>query len=173
MSHVIDSIATEEEAQAFASRLLEQLSGLEGIRRAKRQHSGMLYYSPNLMQLKAHQSKARTICYVGGNRAGKSTLGAMELSYHLTRKYPPWFPRERRFRYPIKAAISATEFPVIQRVIEPKVRQYLPNDFYRIERSNRYMSRIICKDGSLCDILTSEMKDEAYESADWDFVWCE
>lgn len=123
------------------------------------------------MQKQAHACDARTIIYVGGNRSGKSTLGVTELSYHLTRQYPSWFSKVRRFKRPIKAFVSATDFPVVQRVIEPKIKQYLPSDYYHVERSNKYLSRIYCIDGSTVDILTGEMKDESYESADWDFGW--
>ena len=133
---------------------------------------GMDFYDPNANQLKAHKSLARTILFCGGNRSGKSTFGAMELCFHLTRKYPDWYPISKRYKHPIKAVISATEFPIVSRVIEPKLVQYLPRGYYKFQRTmGKYLSRIICEDGSTVDILTSEMKNEAYESADWDFAW--
>ena len=95
----------------------------ELIRRHR--ENGIAYYVPNPMQHKAHLSTAKTICYSGGNRSGKSTFGAVELVWHLTREYPDWYPQERRFHGPIKAAVVATEFPIVQRVIEPKLLMYL------------------------------------------------
>lgn len=104
--------------------------------------------------------------------SGKSTYGAMELCYHLTGNYPDWYPKGRRLRQPIKAVISATTFAMVQRVIEPKLTSLLPLGFYRYKRSPQgYLTRITCKNGSVCDILTLEMGDMAYESADFDFVW--
>lgn len=153
-------------------QLLARLEQLDRTREAMRKNRGMDFYVPNQMQFKAHQSLARTVLYVGGNRAGKSTFGAMELCFHLTRKYPDWYPLGRRFKKPIKAVISATEYPVVDRVIEPKIKDLLPKDYYKIVRtSQQHMSRILCVDGSMVDVLTSEMDDEAYESADWDFAW--
>ena len=139
----------------------------------RRREEGMAFYAPNAMQLKAHRSEAKTILYVGGNRAGKSTFGAMELCFHLTRQYPDWFPMSRRFTRPIKAVIVATEFPIIERVIEPKLFSYLPSHY--IARARRtpqsYLSRLTCTDGSTIDFLTNEMDDMAFESADWDIYW--
>lgn len=154
--------------------LLAELEMLESVTAERRKASGMQYYTPNPMQQKAHQCESRTILYCGGNRAGKSTFGCLELCFHLTRQYPDWFPKARRFTKPIKAVVSATEFPVITRVIEPKIREFLPRDYYKVKKTAQgYMSRIECKDGSTVDFLTLEMKDEAYESADWDFAWCD
>lgn len=156
-----------EERQSLA-----ELNELSELVAGRRKSWGMNYYVPNKKQLVAHQSDARTICYVGGNRAGKSTFGVMELCFHLTRKYPDWFSDKRRFKVPVRAVISATEYSIVDRVIEPKIRQYLPSDYYRVQRvSGKYLSKLICIDGSTVDILTLEMKDEAYESADWDFAW--
>lgn len=154
--------------------LLAELEMLEGVSNERRKDRGMDYYIPNPMQLKAHKCVSRTILYCGGNRAGKSTFGCLELCFHLTRKYPDWFPKERRFKKPIKAVISATEFPVITRVIEPKIMEFLPRGSYKVKRTAQgYLQRLEMKDGGTVDFLTLEMKDEAYESADWDFAWCD
>ena len=146
-------------------RAIKELQGRKRLR-------GMDFYTPNAMQFKAHCSEAKTVLICAGNRSGKSTYGAMELCYHLTGKYPDWYPMKRRLKAPIKAVISATTFSMVQRVIEPKVTSLLPMDFYRVKRSPQgYLTRIICTNGSFCDILTLEMSDMAYESADFDFVW--
>lgn len=139
----------------------------------RHKENGIAYYVPNRMQYKAHQSKARTICYSGGNRSGKSTFGAVELVWHLTRQYPDWYPQERRFHGPIKAVVVATEFPIVQRVIEPKVLMYLPRThIVKLSKTPQgHLSRIFCKDGSTVDILTNEMAQLAFEGADWDFAW--
>lgn len=138
----------------------------------KRKNNGLEYYEPNPMQLKAHKCTSRRILFCGGNRSGKSTFGAMELVWALTKRYPSWYPQDKRFKGKVKGVVSATEFPIVSRVIEPKLFQFLPRDFYTFKRTAQgYLNRITCKDGSTVDILTSEMKDEAYESADWDIAW--
>lgn len=133
---------------------------------------GMEGYIPNPAQYRAHMCEAKTILYSGGNRAGKSTLGAIELCWALTKQYPAWFPKSRRLKGLVKAVVSGTEFPIIGRVIEPKIFSLLPKSYFRYKRTPQgYLNKITCVDGSTVDILTLEMKDEAYESADWDFAW--
>jgi hypothetical protein len=147
---------------------------LEEAEKNRIKNFGIEAYIPNPMQLKAHKSLARLILYVGGNRAGKSTFGAVELCFHLTRDYPEWYPMDRRFHGPIKACVSSTQYSIVGRVIEPKIFSLLPKGYYTFKRSNQgYLAKITCKDGSTVDILTSEMKNDAYESADWDFAWCD
>lgn len=154
----------EEETRELA----QVAESLEGMRRLR----GMDFYVPNPIQYKAHRSKAKTIALCAPNRVGKSTFGCMELCFHLTRNYPDWYPREKRFKRPIRAAVSATSFPIVARVIEPKIFSMLPKDYYTYRRTAQgYLNLIRCKDGSTVDILTLEMDDRQYESADWDFVW--
>ena len=152
---------------------LAHLEDIELELRRRKKDCGLEFYSPNPMQHRAHQSNARTIMYVGANRAGKTTFGAAELAMHLTRQYPDWFSKERRFSRPIKAVIVATEFPIIERAIEPKILAFLPKD--RIAKLKRtpqgYLSRLVMTDGSTVDILSNEMDDMAFESADWDLYW--
>lgn len=148
-----------------------RLGLLRGERDRRRKQSGMDFYIPNAIQYRAHQSRARTILLCGSNRFGKSTFGVLELCFHLTKRYPEWFPKERRFNGPIKAVISVDSFDKIANVIEPKIKQFLPQSYYKIRRKAGYMHRLDCQDGSFVVVLTLEMDDSAYESADWDFVW--
>lgn len=151
---------------------LAQLEELDLVRESRKRTRGMDYYVPNKMQYEAHRCLTRTILYCGGNRAGKTTFGAMELCWHMTLNYPSWYPLQKRFKRPIKAVVSGTSFAIVSRVIEPKVLSFLPKDFYTIKRTAQgYLSRIIGNNGAVCDILTSEMDDMMYESADWDFAW--
>ena len=152
---------------------LQEFESLDRELSRRRRELGITYYTPNAMQYKAHQSKAKTIIYAGGNRSGKSTFGAVELTFHLTRQYPDWFPAERRFHAPIKAVVVATEFPIVQRVIEPKILMYLPREYIvKLAKTPQgHLSRVYTKDGSTVDVLTTEMRQLAFESADWDFAW--
>ena len=151
---------------------LIELDQIERVQRVRKKESGIDYYIPNAAQLRAHQSKAKIILYCGGNRAGKSTMGAAELSFHLTRKYPDWFPRERRYNRPIKAIVVCDANAKIEKVIEPKIVEYLPKK-YILHRKvvGGYLNRLTCIDGSTVDFLSSEQDDMAFEGADWDFYW--
>jgi len=156
-----EQLQTELEEAIQAAKFRERYFGIEA-------------YVPNPKQLEAHKSKAKTILFCGGNRSGKSTFGAIELTYAVMRNYPPYFPKERMFNRPVKAVVSSTEFPIVKRVIEPKLMLFIPRSYIHhlyYSTALRYLSRIELKDGSSIDILTSEMKNDAYESADWDIAW--
>ena len=151
---------------------LIELNQIELAQKKHKKESGIDYYIPNAAQLKAHQSKAKIILYCGGNRAGKSTMGAVELTFHLTRKYPDWFPKEKRYFHPIKAVVVCDANAKIEKVIEPKIVEYLPKK-YILHRKvvGGYLNRLICIDGSTVDFLSSEQDNMAFEGADWDFFW--
>ena len=150
----------------------EKLSEITRALDAKRRLKGMENYSPNLKQLAGHMSVARTVLYCGGNRAGKSTFGAMEMAYAMTKRYPGWYPVKRRFQGITKGVVSATSFGVVMRVIEPKLSSLLPRDSYIVKRTAQgFPSQYKFKDGSTLDVVTLEMDNTAYESADWDIAW--
>lgn len=139
----------------------------------RQRENGLKYFVPNPIQQKALMSTARTIVYSGGNRSGKTVYGACELAMAVTKEYPSWYPRVKRFYRPVKAVVVATNFPVIERVIEGKILTYLPKDhIIKLRRTPQgYLSKVFLKDGSTIDILTNEMDTMAFESADWDFYW--
>lgn len=162
------------------SRLLE-LSVLDDEIGKRKKARGIDYFTPNAPQLRALRSDARVVAYVGGNRAGKSSCGAVWLISHLTGNYRgcqchgEWFSRKKRYNGLLKAVIVATDFPVIERVIEPKLMAFLPKDWVAhngIRRTPQgYLRRLIGKNGSTVDILSNEMDAMAFESADWDIAW--
>lgn len=155
------------------AQLLEYLDDIYKLEDERQKLRGMVNYVPNKMQLRAHQSNARTILYCGGNRAGKSTFGAIEICFAMTKRYPDWYPLSKRFRGPVKAVVSATSFAIVMRVIESKLMALMPREeIVSIKRTAQsFPSQIRTKDGSTLDILTLEMDDSAYESADWDIAW--
>src|SRR3990167_5745564 len=108
---------------------LLELDQIERVQRDRKKTSGIDYYIPNKAQLRCHQSLAKIILYCGGNRAGKSTMGAATLTFHLTRKYPDWFPTSQRFYGPIKAVVVCDANAKIEKVIEPKNFEYLPKKY--------------------------------------------
>lgn len=153
---------------------LVELDQIEKVQRQRKLVSGIDYYIPNAAQKRAHLSKAKIILYCGGNRAGKSTMGAAELVMHITQKYPDWYPKERRFTRPIKAVVVCDANAKIEKVIEPKVMEYLPKKLilpHGLKRIGPYLNRIVCMNGSTVDFLSGEQDDMAFEGADWDFYW--
>jgi len=165
----MDPVQTDLELRETLKRLRQIEDALDFRKKTR----AMEFYTPNPAQLRAHKSVADIILFCGGNRSGKSTFGAIELVWHLTRKYPSWYPLKRRYTRPIKAVVVATSNQIIERVIEPKVMFYLPKDYVKDMRrvTGGFLNRIICKDGSTVDFLTSEQDDMMFESQDWDFYW--
>lgn len=156
---------------------LKQWEQLQAEIDRRKKARGLDYYVPNAMQLKAHKSKADLILYCGGNRAGKSHFGAAELCMHLLRKYPDWYPEDRKYYKPIKAVVVTQEAQTIEKIIEPKIHLFLPNEsvkdgargWKRI--TGGYLNRINMRDGGSVDFLTNEQDDMAFEGHDWDFYW--
>ena len=165
------SLQTPEFYEALGRQVEEKIQKIGSTQHDRVRHSGIDYYIPNPVQFKAHQSKARTILLCGANRIGKSTFGAVELTWALTKRYPAWYPVERRFNRPVKAVISVDKFSKITTVIEPKMRQYLPQGCYSFKKRQGYLHRIETEDGSSVDILTLEMDDMSYEGFDIDLAW--
>lgn len=162
----------KEEEKLEYERAVEELERANAYLAREKQIRGMDFYEPNPVQMKAHMSQAYITLVMTGNRGGKSTCGIMELAWHLTKKYPSWYPYVKRLQGPIRTCISTTEYPIVTRVIEPKVFQYLPHNFFSVKRTAQgYLAYVSCKDGSTIDILTGEMKDGAYEGANWHFAW--
>ena len=175
----MDEVEVLPSAQSEVLRTsLIELAQIEDVLTARRRTSGISYFVPNVPQFKALNSVARIVAYSGGNRSGKSSCGAFWLSCHHTRTYPScachheWF-RGRRYDGPVKSVIASTEFPIIERVIEPKLMSLLPKDWIdHLKRTPQgYLRRITGKDGGTIDILSNEMDQLAFEGADWDLAW--
>ena len=175
-------MTVEETNPAELAQLHEKLLELEEIDqtlKARRRTRGLDYFVPNANQLRAFRSKARHVLFVGGNRSSKSTTGAVQAICWASGQTPKcschgeWFSLERRRKVPNKGVIVVTSFPIIEKVIEPRLRQYFPMDeVVSWKRTpQHYLRRIELKNGSIIDILTNEMDEMAFESADWDWAW--
>lgn len=153
--------------------MLKEYQQLEMLEKQLLCNNGIKYYVPNSHQYRAHQSNARFVLLCGANRIGKSTFGCVELVLHLTRQYPEWFSKKRRFYGPIKAVVVGETNQFIEKVLEPKLRQYLPQSYIKYSKrvTGNYLNRLECVDGSVVDFLTKEQSDMAVEGADWDFYW--
>ena len=170
-------VEVSPETQQLQLALVE-LEKIEHTLAERRKTKGLSYFTPNRPQYEALQCTARTIVYAGGNRSGKSQGGSFWFASHMTRQYPScdchgeWF-KGRKYTGPIKGVIASTEYPIIERVIEPKLLAQLPADWIQaIKRTPQgYLRRILGKDGGTVDILSNEMDQLAFEGADWDIAW--
>jgi len=153
--------------------LLLQYNAVSQVLQARKKMRGMDFYVPNPNQLKAHQKLSKVIAYVGGNRSGKSHWGAAEVAFAVTKKYPDFFPVERRFTGPVKIRVATDRFAKIDSIIEPKLKAMLPHgEIVRVRRSPQgYITKMFTKDGSMIEFLTMEQDEMAFEGQDLDLFW--
>ena len=153
----------------------EKLNNILQELTSRRKARGIDFYTPNRVQYNAHRSTAKTIVVVKGNRLGGSTWGAVEISYHVTKKYPEWFPQARKYDRPIKIRISTDKFFKMDSVIEPKLRQYIPAEYWKsakIKRSPQgYLVKIRFQNDTFIEFLSGEQDQMAWEGQDLDFYW--
>ena len=154
-------------------QLATDLGSLERELSARKKIRGIDFYIPNRIQYNAHQSDARVIAIVKGNRLGGTTFGALEVAFHITKQYPDWFSKKRRFTGPIKVRISTDKYSKFDSVIEPKLRQFIPREFITGYRRSPqgYLMKMIFKDGSVARFLTGEQDQMAWEGEDIDLYW--
>jgi phage terminase large subunit-like protein len=69
------------------------------------------FYAPYPKQLEFHAGGAihRERWLDAGNQCGKTTCGAAEAAFHLTGRYPPWWPG-RRFNKPVRGWVGSDGF---------------------------------------------------------------
>jgi phage terminase large subunit-like protein len=139
-----------------------------------RQSRKLLDYEPMEKQHAFHTSAAITRSMCGGNRSGKTTCGGIEFLFHVTRQYPDWYPKDKRYNLPIKARIIAKDFMKgVGEVISPFLEEWL--DPSLIERTQRNPMGIKIKywlkNGSVFDILTHEQSTEQFEGWKGHVAW--
>jgi hypothetical protein len=169
----MEQVIEEKKLSDEAKQLLLDHEQVLAVLNSRRKLRGMDFYIPNPIQFSAHKSTAKTIAMVMGNRGGKSTMGAMEICWAVTKKYPEWYPQSRRFNRPVKIRIATDRFFKIDSVIEPKLREYLPSDeIVQVRRSPQgYINKMQTRDGSTIEFLTMEQDLMAFEGQDLDIFW--
>lgn len=127
--------ASAEEWAVFRERLRKEQERRIAVDR-------LAHYKPYPKQLEFHTAGALPVyerLFMAGNQLGKTYAGAAEVSFHLTGRYPDWWPG-RRWDRPI-VAIGGSESSELTRdgmqrllVGPPKVEAewgtgYIPKDF--------------------------------------------
>jgi phage terminase large subunit-like protein len=111
------------------SELLKERLDLALTMKRRQDRTKLLRYRPYSKQQAFHAagSTHRERLLMAGNQLGKTYSGAAELAYHLTGRYPDWWPG-RRFTKPIRAWAGSKTGEVtrdgVQRLLvgEPKDR---------------------------------------------------
>ena len=121
-----------------------------------------------------HNSKAHIRAVLGGNRSGKTTCGAVEFLWHITRQYPDWYPDEMKYTRAVKGRIFCEDFSKSgARVIVPALEDWLDLELIKSKKKNPMGFPIYweMKNGSTFEILTYEQKTQQYEGWKGDIAW--
>lgn len=121
-----------------------------------------------------HLSEHDIRAIFGGNRSGKTTCGGMEFLFHVTGHYPEWYPKDKRYMYPVKGRIIATDFSKgVGEVIVPFLEEWLDMSLVAKKQRNPLGIPIkwILKNGSVFDILTHEQTLTTFEGWKGHIAW--
>lgn len=141
---------------------------------------------PKHMELMDASSKYREICMLGGNRTGKTELGAYIATCHATGVYPEEYTG-KRFRHPPKIWIGGDTATTCRDIIQDKllgrVGDYgsgmIPKDKIREVRNRRNVPdavetiRVNHVSGGISEIVlkTYEQGRETWQGTEVDFIW--
>lgn len=107
--------------------ILEQVS--DGIRQQVNRPN-LYAYKPHAKQYKFHTSLKKTRLYIGGNRSGKTTGGAVEMCYWLMKKHP--YRKLPLPEGPIRARACAVDFDYgVDVLLIPELKRWLPPSFLK------------------------------------------
>lgn len=83
----------------------------------------LLFYRPNDRQLEFHLSRARHRLYVGGNRTGKTTAGAVDFILLALGVHPVW---SQLMPPPVNLWAVSLDFPSSRDVVQDAIRKWAP-----------------------------------------------
>ena len=86
------------------------------------------FYSKHLEHFRMGKT-ARERCVMGGNRTGKTEMGAFETTAHATGLYPDWW-EGRKFNEPIEAWVAGKTNETVRDIVQAKL-------FGRVTRNER------------------------------------
>lgn len=118
----------KKQVQALSmGEILEQVS--DGIRQQVNRPN-LYAYKPHAKQYKFHTSLKKTRLYIGGNRSGKTTGGAVEMCYWLMKKHP--YRKLPLPEGPIRARACAVDFDYgVDVLLIPEIKRWLPPSFLK------------------------------------------
>lgn len=113
--------------QVDFTTILEQVS--DGLRQQVARPN-LYAYRPHAKQFTFHSSLKHTRLYIGGNRSGKTTGGAVEMCYWLMKKHP--YRKLPLPEGPIRARACAVDFNYgVDILILPEIARWLPPSFLK------------------------------------------
>jgi phage terminase large subunit-like protein len=116
-----------------------------------------------------HHAEKRIRFFMGGNRSGKTTSGAVETLWCLLGRHP-----FKRLKLPLKGAVVVQDFENhAKNILEPKLLQWAPTGaIVNADRNqNGAWRKVHFLGGSMLDVLSHDQDIKVFEGGDYDFVW--
>lgn len=134
-------------------------------------------YIPHSKQKAFHCAAQKIRGVFGGNRSGKTEMGALEARYHATGEYPEWYPMAGRFSGPTRGRIIVTDYKKgANEVLEPKITKWFPPDkIVKMERFQGHIVKIHVRHKlggvSTIDVMTHEQESALFEGWSGHWAW--
>ena len=131
-------------------------------------HFYAVAFNPLPVQASFLGTKAKIAVLSGGNRSGKTEVGAVRaslLANGILGLLYPGFPDDGR---PSKGLVSGLDYKLISRVLRPKMEKALGRS---IHSWNEQKQRYTLKNGSEIWMMSEDSGEQKYQSIDVDWCW--
>jgi len=134
----------------------------------KREKWAVSSYRPYPIQETVHKSDKSIVFFFGGNRVGKTQMGAAEMVWYLLGDHP-----FKEIKPPISAWACCLSTDVQMEASQPKIMALLPQEEIRkiYYLRNGIIQRIELKNGSNLTFKSYEQGAEKFQSAGKDIIW--
>jgi len=154
------------------SSIAEALEELGATLRVNAERPNLLGYVAHEKQMLFHRSPARLRQYIGGNRAGKTTAGAIEALWWATRRHPFRRMPDR----PIKGRVVGVDYDHgVADIILPELRRWLiPSDLRHAsweDSFDRKLRILTFANGSTIQFMSGESVLDKFAGVSRDFIW--
>lgn len=173
MSDCEDGYDASQVGEDDASMTLEEATAL--VLKAREETPFYLFRPYDGKQRSVLCNEKRRCAVLGGNRSGKTTIGAYWLLCHMTGMYPDYWPEHMRFKAPIRARIIIEEYKEHGPVLIGKIRAIANKDYVTkwYKNPQGYVTGFECANGSVASILTHEQSTDSHEGWDGHVVWAD
>ena len=151
----------------------------------RRSQETLARYTPLPKILPFHQAPHRVRCLFGGNRAGKTTAGAIELGWYATRTHPYRETPENAKILCVENTWSLIGDPMWAKLSHPggvklegrRTAPILPSRLIAHiswqDKGKEWPEYVVLKTGATLAFKPCEAGRTKFEGSEYDFVWCD
>ncbi len=135
----------------------------------------ILFYVPHKKQKKFIESGARTKAFIGGNRSGKTTAGAIDVILDCIGEHPSQKRGDRK-QPPVYWRVVCVDFMYgIEKIILPKIKQWVPKRYLiggSWDKSWLEKSKTLTfANGSKIEFMSANQEREKFQGTSRDGLW--